>query len=280
MKPALFLFNPNFVTLRVSGSVLDGLVPGDADRPGDGFNDPLQLPANISAVSGIHFRGLDLIDELALLAGNHNHAGKMRIALDRFVLKVDNVRRNKNKEENQRDHDVVVQAAPVIRPKNVSADCAPDRAHWRDGAFEGRRGCFRSLPVYLGIHVIANRATRAGLGRDGLKFMRSLSSTKSLPESLRELRPRYGPCPCKAAAPPECARCRRPADSSPERLPMFDRQPMRCRSMCAEIHSCSCPRDDSEYSPAVPEKLRSSSTKKSRGKDSVPPARPQSHKSC
>src|SRR6266404_6936059 len=164
MKPALFLFNPNFITLRVSGSVFDGLVPGDADRSGDGFDDPLQLPANISTVSGIHFRGLDLIDELALLAGNDNDAGKMRIALDRFVLKVDEARRNKNKEENQRDHDVIVQAAPLIRPKNVSADCAPDRAHWRDGAFKRRRDCFRSLPVYLGIHGMANRPSRAGLG--------------------------------------------------------------------------------------------------------------------
>src|SRR6266851_9055447 len=163
MKPALFLFNPNFVTLRVSRSVFDGLVPGDAHGPGDGFNDPLQLPANISTVSGIHFRGLDLIDELALLTGNHNHAGKMRITLDRFVLKVDEVRRNKNKEQNQRDHDVVMQAPPLIRPKNVSADCAPDRAHWRDGAFKRRRG-FGLLPVYLGIHVMANPASSAGSG--------------------------------------------------------------------------------------------------------------------
>src|ERR1700675_5115258 len=113
MKPALFLFNPTLVTLRVSGSVFDGLVPGDAHGPRDGFNDSFQLPANIATVGGIHFRGLDLIDELALLTGNHNHAGKMRIALDRFVLKVDKVRRNKNKEEYQRDHDVVVQAAPL-----------------------------------------------------------------------------------------------------------------------------------------------------------------------
>src|SRR6202158_3097862 len=106
----------------------------------------------------------------------------MRIARDGCVLEVDEVRRNKNKEENQRDHDVVVQAAPLIRPKNVSAYCAPDRAHGRDGAFERRRGCFRLLPVYLGIHAMANRASCAGLGRERRKFMRSLSSTESLPE--------------------------------------------------------------------------------------------------
>src|SRR6266403_4058683 len=279
MKPALFFFNPNFVTLRVSGSVFDDLVPGDAHRPGNWFNDPFQLPANISTVSGIHFRGLNLIDKLAPLAGNDNGAGKMRIALHRFVLKVDEAWRNKNKEENQRDHDVIVQAAPLIRPKNVPADCAPDRAHWRDGAFKRRRGCFRLLQVYLGIHGMANRPSRAGLGRDRCRIMRSLSSAKSLPESLRKLRPRYGRCPCQAAAPPECARCRRLADSSPEWQPTYDRQPMRCRSRCAGIPSCSCPRGGTGYSPAVPEKLRSSSTKKSRGIDFVPAARLQCHKS-
>src|SRR5208282_2946400 len=84
----------------------------------------------------------------------------MRIALDRFVFEVDEVRRNKNKEENQRYHNVVMQAAPLIRPKNVSADCAPDRAHGGDGACKRRRS-FRLLPVYVGIHMMANRASRA-----------------------------------------------------------------------------------------------------------------------
>src|SRR5271157_5505828 len=196
MKPALFFFNPDFVTLRVSRSVFERLVPGNADRPGDGFNDLLQLPANISTRSGIHCRGLDLIDEPAFLAGNHDYAGKMRIALDRFVLEVDEMRRNKNKEENQGDHDVVVQAAPLVRPKNISADCAPDRAHWRDGAFERRRGYFGLLQVYLGIHGMANRASRAGSRRDGRGFMRSLSL------SFPELAPECSRCPCTAAAPP------------------------------------------------------------------------------
>src|SRR5437879_1806247 len=115
----------------------------------------------------------------------------MRIALDRFVLKVDEAWRNKNKEENQRDHDVIVQAAPLIRPKNVSADCAPDRAHGRDGAFKRRRGYLRLLQVYLGIHGMANRPSRAGLGHDRCRFMRSLSSATCLPEPFCHLGSRY-----------------------------------------------------------------------------------------
>src|ERR1039458_10287397 len=66
----------------MSGGVFDRFDIGNANRAGDGFDDPLQLPANISTRSGIHCRGLDLIDEPALLAGNHDYAGKMRIALD------------------------------------------------------------------------------------------------------------------------------------------------------------------------------------------------------
>src|SRR5271163_1958735 len=90
----------------------------------------------------------------------------MRIALDGFVFVVDDIRRDENEEENERDHDVVVEASPLIRPQNVSADCAPDRAHGRDGALECRRG-FGLLPVYLGIHMMANRASRAVQGTMG-----------------------------------------------------------------------------------------------------------------
>src|SRR5260370_12684487 len=108
----------------------------------------------------------------------------MRIALDRFVLKVDEARRNKTKEEKQRDHDVIVQAPPLIRPKNVSADCAPDRAHGRDGAFNRRRGYLRFLQVYLGIHGFPTRPTRAVLGRARCRILPSFPSPTSLPPSL------------------------------------------------------------------------------------------------
>src|SRR5208282_133509 len=164
--PALLFFNRHFVTLRMSGGVFDGLDVGNADGSGDRLDNLLQLPANILTRCSIHGRGLDLIDEPALLAGNHDHAGEMRIALDWFVLEVDEVRRNKHKEKNQRDHDVVMQAAPLIRPENISTDCAPDRAHGRDGAFERCRG-FRLLPVYLGIHGISNLRLR-DMGRDAV----------------------------------------------------------------------------------------------------------------
>src|SRR5271157_5362532 len=158
---SLFL-HPDFVTLQMSRNVFDGFDIGNADRSRDGLDDLFQLPANVAIRGGIHRRGLDLIDKLALGAGHHHHAGKMRDALNRFFLVVDEVRRNKDKEQNQRDHDVVVQAAPLIRPKNVSTNCPPDRTHGRDSALSRRRVCFGSLPVYLGIHGMANRLSYSG----------------------------------------------------------------------------------------------------------------------
>src|ERR1035438_4442454 len=91
--------------------------------------------------------------------------------------------------------------------------------------------------------------------------------------------PECGLCPYNAATPRECARCRRLADNSPRSQPTCAPPPERCRSKCAETPSCSCPRDDSEYSPAAPESFQNSSTKKFRGTDSVLAARLQGHKS-
>src|SRR5579871_3900005 len=53
----------------------------------------------------------------------------------------------------------------------------------------------------------------------------------------------------------------------------------RSHSAYAETRSSSLPPDDSEYSPAAPETIQSSSTKISRDTALVPAAKPQGHKS-
>jgi len=57
----------------------------------------LQLAAYVSSLGRIHSGGLYLIDELALVTGDHNHAGKMRIAFDGFVFVIDQTRREKER---------------------------------------------------------------------------------------------------------------------------------------------------------------------------------------
>src|SRR5208337_3251014 len=106
----LFFFYPDLITLQMSGNVFDRFDIRDGDRSGDRLDDPFQLLVNVSASGRIHRRGLDLIDQLALGAGDDHHASEMRNVLDGFVFEVDEVRRDKNKEQDQRDHDVVVQA--------------------------------------------------------------------------------------------------------------------------------------------------------------------------
>jgi len=140
----------------MSRGIFHSLVARNADRTGDGFDDLFELEIYIAAIRYVHFRGLNLINELAFLAGDDNNACEMRNALDGFVFIVEETRGEKDKKENQRHHDVVVQAAPLVRPKDVSADCAPDRAHGRDSAIKRWRCCFGLLPVYLGIHMMAN----------------------------------------------------------------------------------------------------------------------------
>src|SRR5580704_3272034 len=117
----LFLFHPNLIAKRVPGSVLHRIVLRNAHRSGDGLDDLLQLPPHILTGRGIHCGRLDLIDKLSFIAWNYNDAGEMRIVFDRFVFKIDVERRDENKKKDQRDHDVVVQASPLIRPENVSA---------------------------------------------------------------------------------------------------------------------------------------------------------------
>src|SRR6266536_1033023 len=164
----------------------------------------------------------------------------MRIALHRFVLVIDVARRKEDEEKNQRHHDVVVQAAPLIRPQNVSANCAPYCAHGR-GGFR-RRGCFRPLPVYWGIHAMA--------------ILRGVALTPSSRQC--------GPCPCKAAARQECARCRPPADNFRRWPPRCALPPDRCRSECATAPSCSSLQDGTGCWRGALENFRSSSRMKSR----------------
>src|SRR5271166_5288554 len=66
----------------------------------------------------------------------------------RFVVEVDPVGREENKNQNQRDHDVIVQRATLIRPENVAPNCAPHGVHWQGRRARGGRTDFCSLQVF------------------------------------------------------------------------------------------------------------------------------------
>src|SRR5579871_1028712 len=106
-----------------------------------------QLISDRLIVSWRYHVGLDLIKKMSLRIRSHHYFSGMRIPVDRFVIEGDHARRKENKDQNQRDHDVVMESAPLMLPQNVRADCSPDGVHG-----QGRAGCsgrdFCSLQVY------------------------------------------------------------------------------------------------------------------------------------
>ena len=98
-------------------------------------------------ISGFDVADGNLIKQPAFDIGCDYHISRMRNPRDGFVVEVDHARREENKNQDQRDHDVVVQRATLVGPENVSANCAPNGVHWQGRrAGRGRRD-FRSLQV-------------------------------------------------------------------------------------------------------------------------------------
>ena len=107
-----------------------------------------QLFADRAVVPGLDGAGVNLINEATLRIRCYYYARRMRISRNGFVLEIDPVGRDKNEDKNQRDHDVVMQRATLVRPEDVATNCAPDGGH-RQGrrVGRGRRRYVSSLQV-------------------------------------------------------------------------------------------------------------------------------------
>src|SRR5580704_12639040 len=106
--------DPDFVILHMSRPVAHGFVLDDCHAARDGFDDVEQLlPYSRLILSG-NRGAVNLIDESTHSIRNHNHPTWMRIAFDRFVLEINPVRSEENKEQNQRHHYVVLNGAALV----------------------------------------------------------------------------------------------------------------------------------------------------------------------
>src|SRR5579885_2855034 len=109
------------------------------------------MMASICSLSSASFlpdrAAASMVDQAAVAIGLDGYSGLMRQPVDRFVLEVDPVRRKKHEYQDQRDHDVVVQAAPLVRPQDVPAYYAPDRIHRQAGSAGNRRACLYVFQV-------------------------------------------------------------------------------------------------------------------------------------
>src|SRR5437763_15600064 len=92
-------------------------------------------------------RGRDLVNKMAFGISPYYYLSLMRCPRDGFVVVIDDARREQHENNDQRDHDVVMQRATLVLPKNVSANCSPDGVH-RKGRAGRHRVDFRSLQVY------------------------------------------------------------------------------------------------------------------------------------
>ena len=120
--------DPGVVGDDLAVDVEDGLEVIDGDFAGDGFDDAEDGGAAIFVGGGsAHVVGADLVEEadaVAAAAGlfDEDFAGAERDGLDGLVSEVDVVRRDEHEGEDERHHDVVVEAAAFVGPEDVAAD--------------------------------------------------------------------------------------------------------------------------------------------------------------
>src|SRR5579864_8944383 len=156
----LFL-HPNFVADDVALVVFDRRVFGYRDLAGNGLDGAQKGLAYLRFCAARHRCGGNLVHEAILSVGcNDNYSSWMRIALCRFIFEIDPDRGQEDEGEDQRDHDVVVNAAPVIGPENVISQRAANRAGGKAGR-GGRRGgtCFDPFQVYVRLLTDALQST-------------------------------------------------------------------------------------------------------------------------
>lgn len=115
-------FHPHFVADDAALVILHARVFGYRDFSRDGFDGAQKRLANLRVAAARHGCRRNLINEPILSVGsNDNYCTWMRIALCRFIFEIDPDRRQEDESQDQRDHDVVVNAAPLVRPQNVVA---------------------------------------------------------------------------------------------------------------------------------------------------------------
>src|SRR5262249_9796421 len=89
----------------------------------------MQLGTNSSVILLCNCCTFNLIDKSALRVRQHRNTHRMGIAFDGYVLEINPVGRKKNKDQDERNHYIIMDAAAFVGPKNVAANCSPDGVH-------------------------------------------------------------------------------------------------------------------------------------------------------
>src|ERR1700722_11547501 len=115
---------PDLIALHPAAGVLLRLPAVNRNRACYRCDAGLQLRAQFVCVCGIrHLVGAHFEGEFAILAGVHQHAVTAGAWLLRAIVEVDEARRDKEEQQDQRHHDVIVETAALIGPEQIALQC-------------------------------------------------------------------------------------------------------------------------------------------------------------
>lgn len=126
------------------------LQTSDVNGTGDRTNDSQKIRAHHSFVLRVDRVRICLIDETPVSVRSYGDGCGMSSALGGLIFKVDEKRRNKDEEQNRRDHYVVMKTATLVRPEDITLDGAPDAMHANSVFGEGR---FAKAPTRSGLQL-------------------------------------------------------------------------------------------------------------------------------
>ena len=106
-----------------------GLDARDVYRPKHGLKQPDKIGLDHGGILSVHSSSIRLVDITLVSVSSYNNFVGMRALAGGVVFEVNEARRHKDEQQNHRDHDVIVKASALVRPKEIAFDRAPDAGH-------------------------------------------------------------------------------------------------------------------------------------------------------
>src|SRR5215467_8818658 len=118
---------PGAIGDDVPSLVAHGFNTFDAYRAGQRPQQTLEIDSHHAFILCVNLRRVYLVDHALGAVGRSLNATLQE--LSRLVFEIDEVRPHKNKNQDQRDHHVIVKAAALVGPEDVTFDGAPHARH-------------------------------------------------------------------------------------------------------------------------------------------------------
>src|SRR5262245_59975848 len=120
LYPRAIGHNPPFL-------VAHGFNPFDADGAGQRPQQVFEIHPHHGFILGVYLGRIHLVDPALGAVRSDCYPAPQQLC--GLVLEIDEPRRHKDEDQDQRHHHVVVKAAALVGPENVAFDGAPDAGH-------------------------------------------------------------------------------------------------------------------------------------------------------